>query len=91
MPRAGWGFCLCQVLLTLAIAQASTQTTKMLVLMQDPVAQRDAYSSFFSGLGERVQLEFKGTKESSIKLKEYDQWLYDHLAIFAPKAEGKCV
>ena len=61
----------------------------MLVLLPD-AEQQSQYSKFLKGLEDSgVQLDVRGIKDSGLKLKEYDQWLYDHLAIMAPKAEGE--
>lgn len=70
---------------------AGEPSKKMLVLLQDPDHQEE-FSGFFGGLSQQIpglSIEFKGARDTSLKLREYDQWLYDHLAIFAPKAEGK--
>eukprot|EP00199_Chlamydomonas_sp_CCMP681_P000714 CAMPEP_0119107804 /NCGR_PEP_ID=MMETSP1180-20130426/11608_1 /TAXON_ID=3052 ORGANISM="Chlamydomonas cf sp, Strain CCMP681" /NCGR_SAMPLE_ID=MMETSP1180 /ASSEMBLY_ACC=CAM_ASM_000741 /LENGTH=437 /DNA_ID=CAMNT_0007093347 /DNA_START=11 /DNA_END=1324 /DNA_ORIENTATION=+ len=69
-------------------ACASIAGTRVLVLLQD-ASQESGYSQFLNGLTKAgFQLTIKGHKDSGLKLKEYDTWHYDHLAILAPKAES---
>lgn len=61
---------------------------RALVLLQS-ADDKSNYSKFFGELTSRgFQLDVKGHKDSGLMLREYDRWLYDHLVLLAPKAEG---
>ena len=71
-------------------ANAQQQGKRLLVLLENKSAQ-EKYSQFFGSLASAgFAIDYKPYREKELKLREYDTWLYDHLAIFAPKAEGKC-
>lgn len=82
---AGFSALLCLVLAVFANVVYADK--KVLALVQDNT--KDHYSIFFDSLSAYgFSVDIKGHKDSGLKLKEYDTWLYDHLVIFAPKAEG---
>lgn len=70
-------------LLVLAAAQK-----RVLVLLQADVA-KEKYSQYLDGLRTAgFDIDARAYKDSTLKLREYDNWFYDHLIILAPKAEG---
>lgn len=74
--------------LVLSLLCVATSGSKLLVLLQDNGVKSQC-SKFFSALEEAgVSIEYKPYREAGLKLREYDTWMYDHLALFAPKAEG---
>ncbi len=79
------------VLACTALASAATAAAsggKLLALLQD-LEQQQQLSKFFGALEKAgVAIDYKQAKDASIKLRDYDTWHYDHLAIFAPKAES---
>lgn len=78
-------------LLTLGalLLAASALSQKRVLVILGSQSQKDQYSSFFGSLEARgFALDVKGYKDSSLKLKEYDTWHYEHLVLLCPKAEG---
>lgn len=70
-------------------AQPAQAAGKRVLFLLGDVAAKDKYSIFIGSLESLgFSVDVKAIKDSSLKLKEYDTWLYDHLAIFAPKADG---
>lgn len=68
----------------------STANKRVLVLLQDSSEDaKSSYSILFDSLAAYgFSLDIKGHKDPTLKLKNYDNWLYDHLLILAPKADG---
>ena len=67
--------------------QASTQ--KVLVLLDDPLI-RSTHSLYFSDLTSRgYDIFFKSASDRKLQLKDWDEWLYEKLIIFAPSATGE--
>lgn len=88
MAGRTWISALCLLLALFNGVKASVTGKRVLVLLQD-VESKSKYSLFFDALSAQgFNLEFKAHKDSTLKLKQYDTWLYDHLALFSPKAEG---
>lgn len=77
--------------LALALAcGASASAGRVLVLLPD-AAQESRYSKFLGSLRQAgFELTVKGHKEGGLRLRQYDTWLFDHLAILAPKADSGC-
>jgi hypothetical protein len=77
---------LCLIGLLISVSAASTG--RVLVVLQDVNAKGD-YSIFLDSLKSLgFDLDIKSSKDSSIKLKSYDTYQYEHLVLFTPKAEG---
>ncbi|PNW72980.1 hypothetical protein CHLRE_14g614100v5 [Chlamydomonas reinhardtii] len=72
----------------LAILSNAAAGKSVLMLLQNAnTAER--FTSFVDGLSAAgFTVDIKGYKDSGLKLREYGTWLYDHLILFAPKAEG---
>jgi oligosaccharyltransferase complex subunit beta len=76
---------LCLIGLLISVSAASTG--RVLVVLQDVNAKGD-YSIFLDSLKSLgFDLDIKSSKDSSIKLKSYDTYQYEHLVLFTPKAE----
>lgn len=66
----------------------SAAASKLLVLLQEQELKSEC-SKFFGALEKAgISIDYQPYKDGGLKLRDYDTWLYDHLAIFAPKAEG---
>ena len=62
--------------------------TQVLVLLED-LTIRNLHSEYFQGLIEDgFDLEFKVADSKGLRLREWDDWLYDKLIIFAPNTAG---
>lgn len=86
--RSTFGTCLIfSALLFLTPVHSAQQ--RVLVLLQTLDA-KSSYSGFFSALEAQggLQLEYRSHKDSSLRLKEYGVWQYEHLILLTPKAEG---
>lgn len=67
---------------------AQDEQKKVLVLVGDE-GLKESHSQFFGALEKHgFSLDIQHYKEKGLKLKDYDQWLYQHLVLFAPKALG---
>jgi hypothetical protein len=50
-------------------------------------AIRKSHSQFFKGLKDAgLDVDIRGHKDEGLKLRNYDEWNYDHLVVFAPEA-----
>lgn len=50
----------------------------------------ETHGQFIKGLEAKgLKVDLKSVKDSGLKLKDYDTWLYDALVLFAPKAAGE--
>ena len=75
-------------LLCLGSAASATQPN-VLVLLEDLV-HRSTHSVFFASLeAQGFVLDFRSVSDSSLKLKDYDTWLYEKAVIFASQATGR--
>eukprot|EP01025_Chloroclados_australasicus_P030115 TRINITY_DN3018_c0_g2_i1.p1 TRINITY_DN3018_c0_g2~~TRINITY_DN3018_c0_g2_i1.p1 ORF type:complete len:447 (-),score=47.28 TRINITY_DN3018_c0_g2_i1:267-1586(-) len=75
-------------LISLAALAFSSQTDgkSVLVLLQD-LTTRNTHSRYFSELQKAgFELEFKTHKDKELALREWGEWNYDHLILFAPQA-----
>lgn len=88
ITRGAFGTCLAfSIMLLLSPVHSAQQ--RVLVLLQTLDA-KSTYSGFFSALEAQggLQLEYKSHKDSTLRLKEYGVWQYEHLVLLTPKAEG---
>jgi hypothetical protein len=77
------------LVLSACLLHSTAADKQVLVLLQD-TSWKASYSNFFGILeSQGFTLDVKGYRDSSLKMRNYDQWHYDHLVIFAPKAEGE--
>lgn len=61
---------------------------RVLVLLEDLIT-KSTHSLFFSGLTSRgAELEYRSIADSSIKVRDYDRWLYDKIVLFASDVKG---
>jgi oligosaccharyltransferase complex subunit beta len=64
---------------------AAAASQKVLVLLEGLDLQ-ESHSEFFGGLSSRgYQLDFKQISDKKLQLKNWDEWLYDKVIIFATK------
>eukprot|EP00744_Colponema_vietnamica_P003219 GILI01004968.1.p1 GENE.GILI01004968.1~~GILI01004968.1.p1 ORF type:complete len:425 (+),score=163.19 GILI01004968.1:46-1320(+) len=71
----------------LAVAVVAQHGTRTLVIMDDNSVQ-NSHSTFFKDLESRGhKLTYKVAGDSSLKLKEYGEYLFDNIVLFAPSAE----
>ena len=77
------------VILAVWCALCSTSfAAKVLVLQDDPLI-RSTHSRYFRELHSQGHtVTIKSVTDSTLKLKDWDDWLYDKLIIFAPTATG---
>ncbi|KAJ9521237.1 hypothetical protein QJQ45_022972, partial [Haematococcus lacustris] len=88
MKLIGLIYALTAGVLVASITAAPLGGKRVLVLLQSE-ADRDNYSQFLDSLAQlNFDITVRGHKDKGIKLKEYDHWNYDHLILFAPKAES---
>jgi hypothetical protein len=74
--------------LLLLLLGSTVAQKRVLVLLQSDAA-KEKYSHFLDGLRQAgFDVDAKPYRDSSLKLKEYDTWFYDHLITLVPKAEG---
>ncbi|MEW5304335.1 MAG: hypothetical protein WDW38_011025 [Sanguina aurantia] len=86
--RSTFGTCLVFSALLLLTPVHSAQQ-RVLVLLHT-LDVKSSYSGFFSALEAQggLQLEYRSHKDSSLRLREYGVWQYEHLILLTPKAEG---
>lgn len=69
--------------LCLAGIAAAAADQNVLVLLED-LNYKNTHSLFFTSLASHgYTLEYKSVSDGSIKVKDYDQWLYEKIVIFA--------
>jgi len=86
MERAGVRW-LVPLLLLLRVAAAAAQP-RVLVLLED-LTIRNTHSAYFHALAQDgFSLEFKLATGKGLRLREWDDWLYDKLIVFAPSVAG---
>ena len=75
------------LIILLQVAPALAQT-KVLVLLED-LAIRNTHSEYFQSLIEAGNsLDFRLAESKGLRLREWDDWLYAKLIIFAPSVAG---
>ena len=76
------------ILLICAVLTFQASAQKVLVLVDDPLL-RSTHSLYFSDLTSRgYDIAFKSASDRKLQLKDWDDWLYDKIVIFAPSATG---
>ena len=76
-------------ILLLAALCSCAAASKVLVLYDDPLI-RSTHSRFLSGLHSQGHtVTIKSVTDGSLKLRDWDEWLYEKLIIFAPGAAGE--
>lgn len=79
-------------LLTLAVLAAlcsRSLAAKVLVLQDDPLI-RSTHSRYFRELHSQGHtVTIKSVTDSNLKLKDWDDWMYDKLVMFTPSATGR--
>ncbi len=76
-------------LLLAAALTCRASEQKVLVLLDDPLI-RSTHSLFFSDLSSRgYEISFKSASDRKLQLKDWDEWLYQKVIVFAPSATGK--
>ena len=74
------GGCLCQ----------SAAAEKRVLVLYGQSSIKETHGQFLKGLEAKgLSVDVKSVKDSSLKLKDYDTWLYDALVLFAPKATSE--
>eukprot|EP00878_Enallax_costatus_P006352 GHUV01006660.1.p1 GENE.GHUV01006660.1~~GHUV01006660.1.p1 ORF type:complete len:262 (+),score=62.04 GHUV01006660.1:98-883(+) len=82
-----FGCFLCFALLAAAIPATLAQNNVLVLIGSSSV--KDTHSQFFDDLrAASFNVDIKSVKDKSLKLKEYDTFLYDSLVLFAPKASN---
>lgn len=67
---------------------ADGQGKRLLVLL-DSYGQRETHSTFFKSLKDRgFQVTYKTADDSDLTLTKYNEYIYDHLALFCPNVAG---
>ena len=75
------------VMATIANLCQGLENSRVLVLL-DNLSIRESHSMFFKSLTDMgFKLTFKSADDSSINLKKYGSFLYDHLVLFSPTVE----
>ncbi len=75
-------------LAVLAALCSYSLAAKVLVLQDDPLI-RSTHSRYFRELhSQGHSVTIKSVTDSNLKLRDWDDWLYDKLVIFAPRATG---
>ena len=68
---------------------ADGQGKRVLALL-DNYSIRETHSTFFKTLRDRgFQVTFKAADDSDLTLAKYNEYIYDHLIVFAPNVVGK--
>lgn len=63
---------------------------KRVLMLLPQYDDRALYWNFISSISQYgYHVDVKGYKDPSLKLKDYDHWLYDQLVLFTPKAESE--
>lgn len=70
--------------------EAVTAADKKVLVLYGASNIKDTHSQFIKGLQDKgLKVDLKSVKDSDLKLKDYDTWLYDALVLFAPKAASR--
>lgn len=77
------------VLISSSVCLSVSAEKKVLVLYgQNSI--KETHGQFIKGLQNKgVTVELKSVKDSGLKLRDYDTWLYDALVLFSPKATSE--
>jgi hypothetical protein len=76
-------------LFAICVVLTQAASDKVLVLLDDPLVL-NTHSQYFSDLIHRgYDLSFRSASDKKLHVKDWDEWLYDKLILFAPTAEGK--
>ena len=79
-------------LITLAVLAAlccKALAAKVLVLQDDPLI-RSTHSRYFRELQSQGHtITIKSVTDSNLKLKDWDDWMYDKLVMFTPSVTGR--
>lgn len=63
---------------------------KRLLALLDTYSIRETHSTFFKSLRDRgFQITFKTADEPDLALTKYNEYVFDHLALFCPNVAGK--
>lgn len=81
------------LLLTISSALLfSAAAEKKVLVLYGASNIKDTHSQFIQGLEDQgLKVDLKSVKDSGLKLKDYDTWLYDALVLLAPKATSRCM
>jgi len=75
--------------LVLNFLLAQCAASRVLVLYDDPFV-RASHSTYFADLISRgYEVSIKAASDRSLKLRDWDEWLYDKIIIFAPSVIGE--
>jgi oligosaccharyltransferase complex subunit beta len=84
-----WQRACCAAICLLLLTQGALAQKKVLVLTGDDSIEK-THSTFLSDLKDSgFSLDIKSHKDSELKLRDYDNWLYDSLLLLAPTATSK--
>ncbi len=77
------------VTLCLGVSLSNASQQKALVLLED-LALKSTHSLYFKAIqDDGFDLTFRRVDDKSLRLREWDQWLYDKLVIFAADVAGR--
>ena len=80
-----WGL---PLLLLCAVICSNASSESVLVLFDDPLI-RHTHSLYFGDLTSRgYSLTFRAAGDKKLQLRNWDEWMYDKIIIFAPTAAG---
>ena len=81
--------CLCLALsAALALASIASASRRTLVLLED-VASGSRYSSYLQTLRQGgYDLDIRAAKDPTLRIRQWDDWLYDKLIILASGVTG---
>ena len=83
-----WLAAACAALLLCSAASESLPEKKVLVLLEEP-SLRASHSVFFGDLRKQgFNLHIRSAEDKSLRLRDWDDWLYGKLIIFASKLQG---
>lgn len=77
---------LCLLLLLGVLSSALAEKVLILVQDQDITSTHSTFIDYVRTKNYEVDIHVAG---ESVKLKDYDRWLYDHLILLAPRAKSK--
>ena len=59
---------------------------KRVLVLLDNWSTKETHSLFFKGLNDQgFQMTFKTADDTSISIKKYGEYTYDHLVLFCPR------
>jgi oligosaccharyltransferase complex subunit beta len=69
----------------------TVSSEKKILVLYGQSSIKETHGQFFKGLEAKGHtVDIMSVKDSGLKLKDYDTWLYDALVLFAPKAASEC-